>query len=150
MSGLPFLHRARKAQNRTIEDKPETGSMTCTKTYILSPAARLTRAALILSLGAMVAFTNASSADAAPSFGCKKTYSATERAICQSTHLSKLDRWMSSEYFALRRQLKGRERRILKNDQRKWLKVRNRCHSSRSCLSDQYYFRIAELVEWDL
>ena len=123
-------------------------------TYILSntisASARLSRAAVILGFGAIVALSNTTLANAHPSFSCAKTYSMTERAICKSSQLSRLDREMSSEYYALRRDMTRHDRRALRKDQRHWLKVRNRCGARRGCISDQYYFRIAALSEWHL
>ena len=124
--------------------------MTLLPSNIETAQSKLTRAAIIFALGAIVAFCNARSASAQPSFNCKTTYSAGERVICKNNELAKLDRWMSSEYHALYRSMNRKEKRILKNDQRKWLKIRNRCGASPGCISEQYYFRIAELVEWNL
>jgi len=112
--------------------------------------ARLIRAAVILALGATVAIAGTYSASAAPTFSCKKTYSKTERTICKNSELGKLDRWMAKEYKFLRRSMNRNDRRSLRNDQRKWLHVRNRCGSRTSCIMDQYYLRISELVEWNM
>ena len=115
----------------------------------LQPA-RLLRAFIILALGAMLIFSNANYANAAPTFSCKKTYSKAERTICNNAELGKLDRWMAKEYKFLHSSMNRKDRRDLKTDQRKWIKVRNRCGSRSTCIMDQYYFRISELVEWNM
>jgi len=124
--------------------------MTYDLTNIENARARLIRAAVILALGTLVALASTHSANAHPTFSCKKTYSKTERAICKNTELGKLDQWMAKEYKFLRRSMNRNDRRSLRNDQRNWLRVRNRCASRTNCIMDQYYLRISELVEWNM
>ena len=92
----------------------------------------------------------AGSAEARPSFYCRGRLNPAERTICDSSYLGKLDRKMAREYHFQMGELSRRERRILRRDQRKWLRDRNRCRYDEECLDNLYNQRIEELVEWGL
>ena len=111
--------------------------------------ARLTGLAAAMGLVTALALSAATPASAA-SFACKGKLNKAERTICKNSRLSQLDSKMSGEYFFQLGQLSGRERRQLRNDQRSWLRARNRCGRSVGCLKRKYQSRIEELVEWQL
>lgn len=83
-----------------------------------------------------------------PSFNCAKARAASEIAICRNANLAELDRRMTSTYAWLRGQLRGRERRLLRKDQKSWLRQRNSCRGNVQCLESTYLERIAALQEW--
>lgn len=98
---------------------------------------------LAIGLGA-----EAFAATTGPSFKCKYARLPAERAICQSTRLSRLDRVMADTYFELRRQTsRKRDRTRLSQEQSSWLLRRNECGARRRCLSRRYEARIATLDE---
>ncbi len=103
-----------------------------------------------LALG--LAFASAAPAYAAkPTFSCNGKLNSTERAICNSSELSRLDRQMSSEYFGqLDQQTSASARRELKSAQRSWLQDRNSCGGSVSCIRGEYQQWIEQLTEWGL
>ena len=76
---------------------------------------------------------------AKPSFSCAKAQTPTERAICKSETLSRLDVQLSNLYAAARR---TRHAKRYKQTQRAWLKKRNACGSNASCLEQRYRERI--------
>lgn len=124
----------------------ETGPMTYIQNSRISASARLTRAALVLALGSVIAFSSAGNASAAASYKCTKYSNVTEHTICDSRHLSKLDRRMSKAYWRLYYSVKGEKRNYLKQDQRAWLNHhRNSCNASERCISKEYHMRMAEL-----
>jgi len=91
-------------------------------------------------------------AQAGPSFNCRTARVAAEHAICSSHRLSKLDRQMSRSYFRLMKHLKQpgyrRYRREMRQDQRAWLRERNRCGYSHGCLANKYELRIEMIEGW--
>ncbi len=113
-----------------------------------SISAGISAAALAFGL----AFAAAAPASAAnPTFSCSGNLTSTERAICNSSELSRLDRQMSSEYFGqLDQQTSAGARRELKNAQRNWLRDRNSCGGSVSCIRGEYQQWIEQLAEWGL
>ncbi len=62
---------------------------------------------------------------AAASFNCNKALIEAEHIICDNPKLSLADEKMASSYKQLRNALDGRERSLLLEDQRRWLKERN-------------------------
>ncbi len=62
---------------------------------------------------------------AAASFDCRKASTSVEHTICDDSALSTADSKLAKAYYRLRKALPRSERRILKKDQRKWLKQRN-------------------------
>lgn len=84
-----------------------------------------------------------------PSFDCSKVEAASiEQQICQSDHLSTLDRQMAVVYQAAQHKAIDEHPPVLKVEQRGWIKGRNECWKSDdqpACIGDSYRLRIAEL-----
>jgi uncharacterized protein len=59
------------------------------------------------------------------SFFCKKAVTQAEKLICKQKELREADKKMSRAYHNLRKVLSRAEQKILKADQRRWLKARN-------------------------
>ncbi|WP_353573366.1 lysozyme inhibitor LprI family protein [Candidatus Albibeggiatoa sp. nov. BB20] len=82
----------------------------------------------------------------AASFDCKKASASIEHAICDNTDLDSADSVLSQRYSALRKSLSKAAAKILKQEQRKWLKQRlKQCTvDDIACLVDLYQSRINE------
>ncbi|MEL6288531.1 MAG: lysozyme inhibitor LprI family protein [Pseudomonadota bacterium] len=80
-----------------------------------------------------------------PSFACSEASARAERTICDSRRLSRLDLELTDIYASLRRELRGRERRALRDEQRDWIQKRNDCGRDRQCLRQLYRTRIGDL-----
>lgn len=98
---------------------------------------RITKALTLCPL-AMAALAFSLIGDAA-GFDCAKAASVTEKAICESTVLSKLDSDLS-ETWKLALATNG-DTRDLKASQRKWLAQRNACGADTTCLIRRYHER---------
>jgi len=89
-----------------------------------------------------------------PGFDCGAARTATEHAICGSNQLSALDAEMTSEFdLAVSNTTSpavggtAADVAALRNEQRQWLRGRNRCGSDVSCLEQAYYTRLGHLRE---
>lgn len=80
----------------------------------------------------------------AAGFDCAKAASAVEKSICSNGSLSELDSRLSHLYRDTLAEVSGRDAERVKNDQRAWIKERNRCGDDK-CLADSYSKRIEEL-----
>ena len=77
----------------------------------------------------------------AASFNCNKAATFVERTICANPDLSTLDDLMANNYRVMRAAGIGAGAQShLKQSQRDWIKVRNKC-SSIACLKFQYLER---------
>lgn len=80
----------------------------------------------------------------AASFDCAKAASPTEKAICSTPDVSRLDGELAAAWQkALAR---SHDVKALKTEQLKWLRLRNACGEDPSCLGDRYRERLAELA----
>lgn len=86
--------------------------------------------------------------DENPSFSCRDVRNSSERVICGSRRLSRLDREMAAIYDEVRSDISGwRARRKLVRNQRNWIAQRDECARDRRCLRDAYRTRIADLTD---
>lgn len=81
-------------------------------------------------------------AAAAPSFDCAKAGNKVEKSICASDELSQLDMQMAKAYSDFRNSVSESDAVLLKQEQIRWVKKRNRCGSSKDCLQQAYQSRI--------
>ena len=93
-----------------------------------------------------VLFQTSIPALASPSFDCAKASNPTERAICGSSNLSRLDVDLSRSYRAYRNTLSSSQRETLLSQQRAWLRQRNSCGGNNACIEQAYLSRIGELT----
>ena len=94
-----------------------------------------------------VAFQDAFSSrgEEGPSFDCRKAQYESERMVCVSAELSRLDRQMAETYRATASRLAAESRAALRKTQDYWLRqIRDRCQSE-ACLASEYRNRIREL-----
>jgi len=96
--------------------------------------------ALMISM-ALCLFASPSSA---ASFDCTKVGTKVEKIICADPELSKLDEDLSSAYGKAIKE--SPEPSSLKNQQRDWVKERDKCTNS-DCVKTKYQDRIANLVK---
>lgn len=85
------------------------------------------------------------------SFDCGKVKSDAEKTICRNQDLANADLRMAKVYKALTSRLSGREKNTLREDQREWLKNRDKeCNYKwvLECLKEKYSKRVDELETW--
>lgn len=93
----------------------------------------------VLMVGVLLALS--ATGASAQSFDCGKARLATERAICDSAHLSRLDEEMASLYFGLPHYV----RKDIEREQLRWLRRRNACRYDEPCIARAYRNRIEAL-----
>ena len=83
------------------------------------------------------------------SFSCEdESLNAIEKEICQDQELKSLDTKLSRVFDEVLKKVSLEESRLLKTEQRTWVKRRNKCESHESiqaCITHVYQYRIAEL-----
>jgi uncharacterized protein len=87
---------------------------------------------------------------ASPSFDCAKASSSVEKLVCNDAELAKLDNSLSSLYHQLLKNLSVADQKLLKTEQRGWVKGRDDCWKSddmRGCVASGYHDRINELKD---
>jgi len=85
-----------------------------------------------------------------PSFDCSnpKKLNNSESLVCKDGDLAELDSVLASNYKALRAADIGALREKLIQDQREWMKRRDKCaddKDSKGCLANEYSWRITEI-----
>ena len=87
---------------------------------------------------------------AEPSFDCSKASHEVEELICKDPQLAALDRSLAERYAVVMKNTPADEQKLLKAQQRGWVKGRNDCWKSddqRGCVKDEYEVRISELKD---
>ena len=87
---------------------------------------------------------------ASPSFDCAKASHDVEELICNDAELAKLDRSLADLYGTLLSHTAASQQKMLKAEQRGWVKGRNDCWKSddmRGCVAAEYKSRINELKD---
>ena len=87
---------------------------------------------------------------ARPSFDCGQATHEAEQMICKDAELAKLDRELTALYAQVMDDTPAHEQKMLKAEQRGWVKERNDCWKSsdqRGCIADAYRDRIDELED---
>ena len=92
----------------------------------------------------LVAVVLAATGAQAASFDCKKARSEDEKAICANPELSKLDEDLAAAFKSTLALMSGDAKRIaiFRKDQAAWVKERDRCGGTASCLKNEYVRRI--------
>lgn len=110
----------------------------------MSPSARCLVVAAAL---ATVCFAQRAQAQASagPSFDCAKASAPSERAICASSDLAKLDGSLGQVYAKARAVGTVAKRRMLADEQRGWLKRRDACGDKTDCMRPLMQKRLDEL-----
>ncbi len=103
--------------------------------------------------GHNVRFTGHFVSDDKPSFSCSKARTFTEHAICDNKGIARLDKKMAKAYSLLKSGFFYKAEReakvkVLKQEQRKWVKKRNACKAKKAyltCYEQAYFQRIKSL-----
>ena len=86
------------------------------------------------------------------SFDCAKASTKVEKAICTNSELSYLDEVLSASYkYNSSLFVNKEDKNVLKQDQRKWIKSRNKCTATNTldtCLQKSYKARINKLKSY--
>ena len=94
--------------------------------------------------------TTVASASPNPSFDCAKASHEVEELICKDAELADLDRSLADLYAVVLKNTPTSEQKMLKAEQRGWVKGRNDCWKSsdeRGCVKREYDGRISELKD---
>jgi uncharacterized protein YecT (DUF1311 family) len=94
--------------------------------------------------------TTVASASVNPSFDCAKASHEVEELICKDAELADLDRSLADLYAVVLKNTPESEQKMLKAEQRGWVKGRNDCWKSsdeRGCVKREYKARISELKD---
>jgi len=87
---------------------------------------------------------------AEPSFDCSKATHEVEELVCKDSELAALDRSLAGLYGVLMNNTPASEQKLLRAEQRGWVKGRNDCWKSddqRGCVKGEYEARIRELKD---
>lgn len=87
---------------------------------------------------------------ASPSFDCAKATHDVEKLICSDGELAELDHSLNSLYRRVLAHAEAAEQKMLKTEQRGWVKGRDDCWKSsdmRGCVKSEYRSRIDELKD---
>jgi uncharacterized protein len=106
------------------------------------------KTALFIPFGCSVASLPASAAH--PSFDCGKATHEVEQLICKDAELAKQDRSLAELYATVLKNAPASERKLLKAEQRGWVKGRDDCWKSsdmRGCVASEYRTRSDELKD---
>jgi uncharacterized protein YecT (DUF1311 family) len=85
-----------------------------------------------------------------PSFDCAKASHEVEELICKDAELADLDRSLADLYAVVLKNTPESEQKMLKAEQRGWVKGRNDCWKSsdeRGCVTREYEARISDLKD---
>ena len=86
----------------------------------------------------------------APASTAPRPRSSVEKLICNDAELASLDNSLSSLYHTLMKNTSAAEQKLLKTEQRGWVKGRDDCWKSddmRGCVASEYQYRINELKD---
>ncbi|MGI9410625.1 MAG: lysozyme inhibitor LprI family protein [Hyphomicrobiaceae bacterium] len=97
-------------------------------------------------MATLVATSGTAQAYSKPSFNCHYAKNRTERAICRSWRLARLDRRLAYWYDkAMLRASYFDQERWVRGQQRRWLRWRNACGGNKRCIGRKYRQRIRTL-----
>jgi uncharacterized protein YecT (DUF1311 family) len=83
---------------------------------------------------------------ARPSFNCRVARGRVERMVCADADLARLDRQMSSGFYAALARGDADTRAALRGSRDRWLAFRNRC-STAACVAQAYRDRMDEIAD---
>ena len=100
---------------------------------------RFLQVILVLTTGALPVMAQANS----PSFNCANAGTPVEHSICDNAELAVLDAQLAKVYKQAR--ASAADGNQVREDQRAWVKARNRCGANVQCLRESYQVRITKL-----
>ena len=90
-------------------------------------------------------FTCIASVTHAASFNCDKAQTKTESAVCEHRNLNDADVKMATTYNIVRKLVPMGNRGVIRDQQVKWLVLRDQCQSNVQCLAEVYKMRQQKL-----
>ena len=95
--------------------------------------------------GGTAAETQTSGMTVAPSFTCKESKSASELIVCQNQELAVLDIKLNAAYGGVQSRMNAAELKLLRDQQRVWVKERDKCGADVGCIKTLYVARLEQL-----
>jgi uncharacterized protein YecT (DUF1311 family) len=86
-----------------------------------------------------------SSASISPGYTCKDSKSAAELVVCQNQDLIVLDIKLNATYSGVQSRMTVAELKTLRDQQRIWVKERDRCGADAGCIRKLYLARLQQL-----
>ncbi|MDY6488238.1 hypothetical protein SKM62_04335 [Acinetobacter faecalis] len=81
----------------------------------------------------------------AASFDCNHAKTSTEHAICESLAVNDADVKMATTYKIVNKLVPMGTRSVIRDEQVKWLAMRDRCGKAEACLNEVYKMRQQQL-----
>lgn len=94
-----------------------------------------------------VGFFQQAATAASPSFNCKQRLTQNERLICNQHDLSELDVEISNSFHQLTSMLNRAAANLVRGDQKRWLKQRQKCGRNYRCTLNLMRLRQDELID---
>jgi uncharacterized protein len=85
------------------------------------------------------------SAAVAPAYACQDSKSAAELVICQNQDLAILDIRLNATYAGVQSRMSEAELKSLREQQRAWVKERDKCGANAACIRKLYQARLQQL-----
>lgn len=85
---------------------------------------------------------------AAASFNCERAQTPTEHAICEHRNVNDADVKMATTYKIINRLVPMGTRSAIRDEQVRWLALRDRCGQSIECLAQVYQMRQQKLEQY--
>lgn len=89
-----------------------------------------------------------SSQNTKPSFDCAKASTNAEKLVCSDDELARLDNELANAYKNARNSLDAAGKKVLLNEQRKWIDEYNQC-ADKFCVQQKMQERIQALQNYD-
>jgi uncharacterized protein len=86
-----------------------------------------------------------SAATLAPAYTCKDSKSASELVICQNQELAVLDIRLNATYSGVQSRMNAADLKTLRDQQRIWVKERDKCGADAGCIKTLYLSRLQQL-----
>lgn len=109
------------------------------------PAATASTAGQSSIKGGPQAGEQTSAATVAPAYTCKDSKSASELVICQNQDLAVLDIRLNATYSGVQSRMTDAELKVLRDQQRVWVKDRDKCGADSGCIKALYVSRLQQL-----
>jgi uncharacterized protein YecT (DUF1311 family) len=85
------------------------------------------------------------SAAVAPAYACQDSKSAAELVICQNQDLAILDIRLNATYAGVQSRMTEAELKALREQQRAWVRERDKCGANAACIRKLYQARLQQL-----
>jgi uncharacterized protein YecT (DUF1311 family) len=110
-----------------------------------APAAAVPSAAVPSAVKGGTDTAEHTSAAVAPAYACRDSKSAAELVICQNQDLAILDIRLNATYAGVQSRMTDAELKTLREQQRAWVKERDKCGANAACIHTLYQARLQQL-----